>query len=74
MRNNLTPNFINIWIKWLFKEVRKVIDSIKYEDETIPQHYEVPVIGINSSKHDSQAKFHQYWIESTTTGAIQQIT
>ncbi|KAA6385720.1 MAG: hypothetical protein EZS28_018754 [Streblomastix strix] len=30
---------------------RKVIDSNKYEDETIPQHYEVPVIGFNSSKN-----------------------
>ncbi|KAA6401967.1 MAG: hypothetical protein EZS28_002511 [Streblomastix strix] len=33
-------------------EARKVIDSNKYEDETISQHYEVPVIGFNSSKFD----------------------
>ncbi|KAA6382448.1 MAG: hypothetical protein EZS28_022024, partial [Streblomastix strix] len=32
--------------------VRKVIDSNKYEDETIPQHHEVPVIGFYSSKFD----------------------
>ncbi|KAA6374819.1 MAG: hypothetical protein EZS28_029654 [Streblomastix strix] len=47
-----TSNFINVWIKQLFKEARKVIHSNKYEDETIPQHYEVPVIGFNSSKFD----------------------
>ncbi|KAA6397549.1 MAG: hypothetical protein EZS28_006918, partial [Streblomastix strix] len=33
-------------------EARKVIDSNKYEDEMIPQHYEVPVIGFNYSKFD----------------------
>ncbi|KAA6381928.1 MAG: hypothetical protein EZS28_022544, partial [Streblomastix strix] len=33
-------------------EARKVIDSNKYENETIPQHYEVPVIGFYSSKFD----------------------
>ncbi|KAA6369370.1 MAG: hypothetical protein EZS28_035103, partial [Streblomastix strix] len=40
--------------KRLFQKIyaRKVIDSNKYEDETIPQHYEVPVIGFNSSKWD----------------------
>ncbi|KAA6399573.1 MAG: hypothetical protein EZS28_004895 [Streblomastix strix] len=40
--------------KRLFQRIyaRKVIDSNKYEDETIPQHYEVPVIGFNSSKFD----------------------
>ncbi|KAA6396637.1 MAG: hypothetical protein EZS28_007838 [Streblomastix strix] len=46
------PNFINVWIKQLFKETRKIIDTNKYEDETIPQHYEVPVIGFNPSKFD----------------------
>ncbi|KAA6382598.1 MAG: hypothetical protein EZS28_021876 [Streblomastix strix] len=52
-----TPNFINLWIKQLFKEVRKVIDSNKYVDETILQHYEVPVIRFNSSKFDVAFKF-----------------
>ncbi|KAA6367950.1 MAG: hypothetical protein EZS28_036523, partial [Streblomastix strix] len=36
----------------IIKEARKVIDSNKYEDETIQQHYEIPVIGFNSSKFD----------------------
>ncbi|KAA6381738.1 MAG: hypothetical protein EZS28_022735 [Streblomastix strix] len=33
-------------------QARKVIDSNKYEDEAIPQYYDVPVIGFNSSKFD----------------------
>ncbi|KAA6392018.1 MAG: hypothetical protein EZS28_012455 [Streblomastix strix] len=36
--------------KRLFKEARIIINSNNYEDETIPQHYEVPVIVFNSSK------------------------
>ncbi|KAA6395560.1 MAG: hypothetical protein EZS28_008912 [Streblomastix strix] len=47
-----TKYFITYDIETLFKEARKVIDSNKYEDETIPQHYVVPVIGFNSSKFD----------------------
>ncbi|KAA6396528.1 MAG: hypothetical protein EZS28_007942 [Streblomastix strix] len=34
---------------------RKAIDANKYEDQTIPQHYEIPVIGFNSS--NSNAKY-----------------
>ncbi|KAA6378633.1 MAG: hypothetical protein EZS28_025840 [Streblomastix strix] len=44
----------------LFKEARKVIDSNKYEDEMIPQHYEVPVIGklfLSTGCHICKARF-----------------
>ncbi|KAA6378776.1 MAG: hypothetical protein EZS28_025697 [Streblomastix strix] len=42
----------NLCFFLLFKDARKIIDSNKYEDETVQQHYEVPVIGFNSSKFD----------------------
>ncbi|KAA6403780.1 MAG: hypothetical protein EZS28_000688 [Streblomastix strix] len=47
------PNFLNKWLEQLFEKVKLVKKDNKYKDETIPQYYEVPVIGFNSAKLDT---------------------
>ncbi|KAA6392043.1 MAG: hypothetical protein EZS28_012432 [Streblomastix strix] len=64
LSNQLTVsiNFITIFeqkISWIsgqskdFEEAKQVKKDNKYIDETIPQYYEVPVIGFNSAEFDT---------------------
>ncbi|KAA6385258.1 MAG: hypothetical protein EZS28_019214 [Streblomastix strix] len=39
-----TENFLDKWLEQLFEEAKQVKKGNKYNDETIPQYYEVPVI------------------------------
>ncbi|KAA6400047.1 MAG: hypothetical protein EZS28_004435 [Streblomastix strix] len=45
------------WLEQLFEEAKQVKKDNKYIDETIPQYYEVPVIGFNSAKFDASVLF-----------------
>ncbi|KAA6356981.1 MAG: hypothetical protein EZS28_047492, partial [Streblomastix strix] len=52
-----TDNFLDKWLEQLFEEAKQVKKDNKYNDETIPQYYEVPVIGFNSAKFDTSVLF-----------------
>ncbi|KAA6383270.1 MAG: hypothetical protein EZS28_021205 [Streblomastix strix] len=39
-----TKNFLNIWMKTLIEEEKQVKNDNCYDDDTIPQCYEVPVL------------------------------
>ncbi|KAA6356903.1 MAG: hypothetical protein EZS28_047570, partial [Streblomastix strix] len=43
-------NFLDQWLDQIFEEVKQIKRDNKYEDENIPQHFEVTVIGFNSAK------------------------
>ncbi|KAA6312975.1 MAG: hypothetical protein EZS28_055833, partial [Streblomastix strix] len=48
-----TEDFLDKWLQQLFEEAKQVKKDNKYIDETIPQYFEVPVIGFNSAKFDA---------------------
>ncbi|KAA6358938.1 MAG: hypothetical protein EZS28_045535 [Streblomastix strix] len=48
-----TPNFFDMQLEQLFKEAKQVKKDNKYKDETIPQYFQVPIIGFNSVKFDT---------------------
>ncbi|KAA6358741.1 MAG: hypothetical protein EZS28_045732, partial [Streblomastix strix] len=50
-------DFLDKWLEQLFEEAKQVKKDNKYIDETIPQYYEVPVIGFNSAKFDASILF-----------------
>ncbi|KAA6387636.1 MAG: hypothetical protein EZS28_016838 [Streblomastix strix] len=52
-----TDDFLDKWLEQLFEEAKYVKKDNKYQDETIPQYYEVPVIGFNSAKFDTSVLF-----------------
>ncbi|KAA6372164.1 MAG: hypothetical protein EZS28_032309 [Streblomastix strix] len=56
---NLEPtvNFIDEWLKLLFEEAKQVKIDNKYQDENIPQCFDVPVLGWDSSKFDTSLIF-----------------
>ncbi|KAA6393393.1 MAG: hypothetical protein EZS28_011081 [Streblomastix strix] len=52
-----TENFIEKWLEQVFEEAKQVKKDNKYKHETIPQYFEVPVIGFNSAKFDTSLVF-----------------
>ncbi|KAA6368875.1 MAG: hypothetical protein EZS28_035598, partial [Streblomastix strix] len=50
-------NFMDKWLEQLFEEAVQVKKDNKYKDETVPQYFEVPVIGFNSAKFDTSLVF-----------------
>ncbi|KAA6370602.1 MAG: hypothetical protein EZS28_033871, partial [Streblomastix strix] len=52
-----TDDFLDKWLVQLFEEAKQVKKDNKYKDETIPQYFEVPVIGFNSAKFDTSLVF-----------------
>ncbi|KAA6399668.1 MAG: hypothetical protein EZS28_004801 [Streblomastix strix] len=52
-----TEDFLDKWLEQIFEEAKQVKKDNKYIDETIPQYYEVPVIGFNSAKFDVSILF-----------------
>ncbi|KAA6366738.1 MAG: hypothetical protein EZS28_037735, partial [Streblomastix strix] len=52
-----TEDFLDKWLEQLFEEAKQVKKDNKYIDETIPQYFEVPVIGFNSAKFDASVLF-----------------
>ncbi|KAA6364031.1 MAG: hypothetical protein EZS28_040442, partial [Streblomastix strix] len=52
-----TDDLLDKWLEQLFEEAKQVKKDNKYIDETIPQYYEVPVIGFNSAKFDASVMF-----------------
>ncbi|KAA6399201.1 MAG: hypothetical protein EZS28_005271 [Streblomastix strix] len=48
-----TDDFMDKWLKQLFEEAKQVKKDNKYKDETIPQYFEMPLIGFNSAKFDT---------------------
>ncbi|KAA6309585.1 MAG: hypothetical protein EZS28_056479, partial [Streblomastix strix] len=50
-------DFLDQWLDQVFEEAKQIKKDNKYEDESIPQHYEVPVIGFNSAKFDVSLVF-----------------
>ncbi|KAA6400526.1 MAG: hypothetical protein EZS28_003948 [Streblomastix strix] len=52
-----TDDFLDKWLEQVFEEAKYVKKDNKYTDETIPQYYEVPVIGFNSAKFDASELF-----------------
>ncbi|KAA6379203.1 MAG: hypothetical protein EZS28_025270 [Streblomastix strix] len=50
-------NFLDQWLDQVFEETKQIKKDNKYEDESIPQHFEVPVIGFNSAKFDVSLVF-----------------
>ncbi|KAA6384063.1 MAG: hypothetical protein EZS28_020411 [Streblomastix strix] len=55
--DNRTVNFIDEWLKLLFEEAKQVKIDNKYQDENIPQCFDVPVLGWDSSKFDTSLIF-----------------
>ncbi|KAA6404137.1 MAG: hypothetical protein EZS28_000340 [Streblomastix strix] len=55
-----TENFLDKWLDQVFEEAKQVMKDNKYIDETIPQYYEVPVIGFNSAKFDASVLFKNF--------------
>ncbi|KAA6368099.1 MAG: hypothetical protein EZS28_036374, partial [Streblomastix strix] len=55
--DNRTVNFIDEWLKLLFEEAKQVKFDNKYQDENIPQCFDVPVLGWDSSKFDTSLIF-----------------
>ncbi|KAA6389757.1 MAG: hypothetical protein EZS28_014713, partial [Streblomastix strix] len=49
--------FLDQWLDQVFEEAKQIKKDNKYEDESIPQHFEVPVIGFNSAKFDVSLVF-----------------
>ncbi|KAA6393776.1 MAG: hypothetical protein EZS28_010695 [Streblomastix strix] len=45
-------NFLDQWLDQVFEEAKQIKKDNKYEDESIPQNFEVPAIGFNSAKFD----------------------
>ncbi|KAA6368309.1 MAG: hypothetical protein EZS28_036164, partial [Streblomastix strix] len=68
-----TENFLDKWLQQLFEEAKQVMKDNKYNDETIPQYYEVPVIGFNSAKFDTSVLFKNLkskdWVISKYLGS-----
>ncbi|KAA6367784.1 MAG: hypothetical protein EZS28_036689, partial [Streblomastix strix] len=54
---NRIANFIDEWLKMLFEEAKQVKFDNKYHDENIPQCYDVPILGWDSSKFDTSSIF-----------------
>ncbi|KAA6396420.1 MAG: hypothetical protein EZS28_008052 [Streblomastix strix] len=52
-----TVNFVDEWFKQLFEEAKQVKFDNKYNDENIPQCFDVPVLGWDSSKFDTSLIF-----------------
>ncbi|KAA6359234.1 MAG: hypothetical protein EZS28_045239, partial [Streblomastix strix] len=52
-----TEDFLDKWLEYLFEEAKQVKKDNKCIDETIPQYFEVPVIGFNSAKFDASVLF-----------------
>ncbi|KAA6359540.1 MAG: hypothetical protein EZS28_044933, partial [Streblomastix strix] len=52
-----TDTFLDKWLEQPFEEAKQVKKDNKYKDETIPQYFEVPVIGFNSAKFDTSLVF-----------------
>ncbi|KAA6366521.1 MAG: hypothetical protein EZS28_037952, partial [Streblomastix strix] len=50
-------DFLDQWLDQVFEEAKQIKKDNKYDDESIPQHYEVPVIGFNSAKFDVSLVF-----------------
>ncbi|KAA6359059.1 MAG: hypothetical protein EZS28_045414, partial [Streblomastix strix] len=50
-------NFLNQWLDLVFEEAKQIKRDNMYEDESIPQHFEMPVIGFNSAKFDVSLVF-----------------
>ncbi|KAA6401879.1 MAG: hypothetical protein EZS28_002597 [Streblomastix strix] len=50
-------NYLDQWLDQVFEEAKQIKKDNKYEDESIPQHFEVPVIGFNSAKFDVSLVF-----------------
>ncbi|KAA6403672.1 MAG: hypothetical protein EZS28_000785 [Streblomastix strix] len=55
--DNSTVNFIDEWLKLLFEEAKQVKFDNKYHGENIPQCFDVPVLGWDSSKFDTSLIF-----------------
>ncbi|KAA6371567.1 MAG: hypothetical protein EZS28_032906 [Streblomastix strix] len=49
--------FLNQWLDQVFEEAKQIKRDNKYEDESIAQHFEVLVIGFNSTKFDVSLVF-----------------
>ncbi|KAA6404464.1 MAG: hypothetical protein EZS28_000015 [Streblomastix strix] len=52
-----TDDFLDKWLEQLFEEAKQVKKDNKYIDETIPQYFELPVIGFNQAKFDASVLF-----------------
>ncbi|KAA6401134.1 MAG: hypothetical protein EZS28_003344 [Streblomastix strix] len=52
-----TDDFLDKWLEQLFDEGKQVKKDNNYQDETIPQYFEVPIIGFNSAKFDTSHVF-----------------
>ncbi|KAA6361899.1 MAG: hypothetical protein EZS28_042574, partial [Streblomastix strix] len=50
-------DFLDQWLDQVFEEAKQIKKDNKYEDESILQHFEVPVIGFNSVKFDVSLVF-----------------
>ncbi|KAA6376801.1 MAG: hypothetical protein EZS28_027672 [Streblomastix strix] len=68
-----TENLLDKWLEQLFEEAKLVKKDNKYNDETIPQYYEVPIIGFNSAKFDISVLFKNLkskdWVISKYLGS-----
>ncbi|KAA6376014.1 MAG: hypothetical protein EZS28_028458, partial [Streblomastix strix] len=45
-------DFLDQWLNQVFEEAKQIKKDNKYEDESIPQHFEVSVFGFHSTKFD----------------------
>ncbi|KAA6398613.1 MAG: hypothetical protein EZS28_005858 [Streblomastix strix] len=52
-----TEYFLDKLLEQVFEEAKQVKKDNKYIDETIPQYFEIPVIGFNSAKFDASILF-----------------
>ncbi|KAA6383949.1 MAG: hypothetical protein EZS28_020525 [Streblomastix strix] len=50
-------DFLDQWLDQVFEEAKQIKKDNKYEDESIPQRFEVPVIKFNSAKFDVSLVF-----------------
>ncbi|KAA6403300.1 MAG: hypothetical protein EZS28_001172 [Streblomastix strix] len=55
--DNRQANFLDQWLDQVFEEAKQIQRDNKCEDESIPQRFEVPVIGFNSAKFESSLLF-----------------
>ncbi|KAA6357205.1 MAG: hypothetical protein EZS28_047268, partial [Streblomastix strix] len=58
-----TDDFLDRWFEQMFEEAKQVKKDNKYIDETIPQYFEIPVIGIGRSRNiwDQEQQPNRQW-------------